>query len=665
MGPAAQAPDCDDLEDLFENAPCGYISALANGRIAKVNRTFAVWTGYEAEHLVGRRFLDFLTIAGKIYYETHFAPLLRMQGFFNEVALDLVCADGTTLPVLVNAVVRRDGAGGIRFIRVTVFNASDRRRYERELLEARRTAEQASLALQDFNAMLEARVAERSRALDRAWRLSPDLLMIAGADGVLSAVNGAWADLLGWEASELVGQRFEVFTHPEDLAATQAVFAGIVEAPITRPYEGRLRHSDGSYRWFAWTGAFEDGQVYATGRHTTAEHEQAAVLAQAEDALRQAQKMEAVGQLTGGLAHDFNNLLAGISGSLELMQTRMSQGRLSDLDRYMNAAQGAAKRAAALTHRLLAFSRRQTLDPKPTDVNRLVAGMEEMIRRTVGPSIHIEVVGASGLWPAFIDPPQLENALLNLCINARDAMPEGGRITIETANKWLDDRAAHEHDLPPGQFLSLCVTDTGTGMTPDVIACAFDPFFTTKPTGQGTGLGLSMIYGFARQSGGQVRIYSEVGQGTTMCLYLPRHYGSVDAEGALLAHSAVLRAEQDATVLVVDDEPTVRMLVTDVLEELGYTAIEAADSGAGLRVLQSNVRIDLLVTDVGLPGGMNGRQMADAGRLARPGLKVLFITGYAENAAVGNGLLEPGMQVLTKPFAIDALASRIRNLIPG
>ncbi|MER2269819.1 PAS domain S-box protein [Methylobacterium oxalidis] len=665
VGPAAQAPDSDDLEDLFENAPCGYISALANGRIAKVNRTFAVWTGYEAEHLVGRRFLDFLTIAGKIYYETHFAPLLRMQGFFNEVALDLVCADGTTLPVLVNAVVRRDGAEGIRFIRVTVFNASDRRQYERKLLEARRTAEQASLALQDFNAMLEARVAERSRALDRAWRLSPDLLMIAGADGVLSAVNGAWADLLGWEASELVGQRFEVFTHPEDLAATQAVFAGIVEAPLTRPYEGRLRQSDGSYRWFAWTGAFEDGQVYATGRDTTAEHEQAAVLAQAEDALRQAQKMEAVGQLTGGLAHDFNNLLAGISGSLELMQTRMSQGRLSDLDRYMNAAQGAAKRAAALTHRLLAFSRRQTLDPKPTDVNRLVAGMEEMIRRTVGPSINIEVVGASGLWPAFIDPPQLENALLNLCINARDAMPEGGRITIETANNWLDDRAAHEHDLPPGQFLSLCVTDTGTGMTPDVIARAFDPFFTTKPTGQGTGLGLSMIYGFARQSGGQVRIYSEVGQGTTMCLYLPRHYGSVDAEGALLAHSAVLRAEQDATVLVVDDEPTVRMLVTDVLEELGYTAIEAADSGAGLRVLQSNVRIDLLVTDVGLPGGMNGRQMADAGRLARPGLKVLFITGYAENAAVGNGLLEPGMQVLTKPFAIDALASRIRNLIPG
>jgi PAS domain S-box-containing protein len=561
--------------------------------------------------------------------------------------------------------VRQDEAGGIRFVRVTVFNASDRRRYERELLEARRAAEQASVALQELNLTLEAKVAERARALDRAWRLSPDLLVIAEADGILTAVNAAWTDLLGWKAAELVGRSFEAFTHPEDLVATQVAFASIIATPLTRPYEYRLRHADGTYRWFAWTAAFEDGQVYATGRHTTAEHEQAAALAQAEDALRQAQKMEAVGQLTGGLAHDFNNLLAGISGSLELMQTRMSQGRLTEIDRYVNAAQGAAKRAAALTHRLLAFSRRQTLDPKPTDVNRLVVGMEELIRRTVGPSIHIEVVGASGLWPALVDPPQLENALLNLCINARDAMPGGGRITIETANKWLDERAAGERDLPPGQYLSLCVTDTGTGMTPDVIARAFDPFFTTKPTGQGTGLGLSMIYGFARQSGGQVRIYSEVGQGTTMCLYLPRYYGTAEVENVLTHLADAPRAGSGETVLIVDDEPTVRMLVTDVLEELGYTAIEAADSGAGLKVLQSNVRIDLLVTDVGLPGGLNGRQMADAGCVTRPDLKVLFITGYAENAAVGNGLLGPGMEVLTKPFAIEALAARIKSLITG
>ncbi len=382
-----------------------------------------------------------------------------------------------------------------------------------------------------------------------------------------------------------------------------------------------------------------------------------------EETLRQSQKMEAVGQLTGGLAHDFNNLLTGIIGSLELLGTRVGQGRLKDLDRYIGAAQNAAKRAAALTHRLLAFSRRQTLDPKPTDVNRLVSGMEELIRRTVGPAVAIEVVGAAGLWPTLVDPPQLENALLNLCLNARDAMPGGGRLTIETANRWLDQRASQERDLPPGQYLSLCVSDTGAGMEPEVIAKAFDPFFTTKPLGQGTGLGLSMIYGFVRQSGGQARIYSEVGQGTMVCLYLPRYVGAVDTAEAVPDLSDAPRAERGETVLVVDDEPTVRMLVMEVLEELGYAAMEAADGAAGLRVLQSDMRIDLLVTDVGLPGGMNGRRMADAARVKRPDLKVLFITGYAENAVVGNGYLEQGMHVMTKPFTMEGLASRIKELI--
>jgi len=390
-----------------------------------------------------------------------------------------------------------------------------------------------------------------------------------------------------------------------------------------------------------------------------------AELGVAQEALRQAQKMEAVGQLTGGLAHDFNNLLAGISGSLELMQARMQQGRLTDVDRYMTAAQGAAKRAAALTHRLLAFSRRQTLDPKPTNVNQLANGMQELIQRTVGPNISVEVVGASGLWPALVDPSQLENALLNLCINARDAMPDGGRITIETANKWLDERAARKQDIPEGQYLALCVTDTGVGMTSGVIARAFEPFFTTKPIGEGTGLGLSMIYGFAQQSGGQVRIYSEVGQGTTVCIYLPRHYGEIEDDDAKVATEALPPLAQGETVLIVDDEPTVRMLVADILEDLGYTSIEAGDSAAGLKVLQSDVPIDLLVTDVGLPGGMNGRQMADAARMHRPDLKVLFITGYAENAVLGNGHLTPGMAVLTKPFAIDTMAARIRSMIEG
>ncbi len=384
-----------------------------------------------------------------------------------------------------------------------------------------------------------------------------------------------------------------------------------------------------------------------------------------EEQLRQSQKMEAVGQLTGGLAHDFNNLLTGITGSLELLQTRLQQGRLAELDRYINAAQGAGRRAAALTHRLLAFSRRQSLDPKATDVNRLVAGMEELIRRTMGPAIKVEIVGMMGVWRTLVDPNQLENALLNLCINARDAMPHGGRLIIETANKWLDARAARARDLAPGQFVSLCVSDNGTGMPPDVVRRAFDPFFTTKPIGQGTGLGLSMIYGFAQQSGGQVRIYSEVGQGTMVCIYLPRHHGAAEDMAEPEEPARPLRAEQGETVLIVDDEPTVRMLVADVLEEFGYTAIEATDGATGLRIMQSDVRIDLLVTDVGLPGGMNGRQMADAARVTRPDLKVLFITGYAENAVISHGHLDPGMHLLTKPFTMDVLASRIRDLIGG
>lgn len=386
----------------------------------------------------------------------------------------------------------------------------------------------------------------------------------------------------------------------------------------------------------------------------------------AEAALRQSQKMEAVGQLTGGLAHDFNNLLAGISGALEMMQMRIAQGRISELEKYSVAAQGAVRRAAALTHRLLAFSRRQTLDPKPVDANRLILDIEELIRRTVGPQIEVETVGKAGLWTTLVDPNQLENALINLCINARDAMPGGGRITIETANKWLDERAARERDLEPGQYISLCVTDTGTGMSQDIVDHAFEPFFTTKPIGEGTGLGLSMIYGFARQSGGQVRIYTEEGMGTTMCLYLPRHLvegENVDAENARGAPLISKDATVTGRVLVVDDEPTIRMLVIEIAEELGYEVLDAMDGPAAMRVIEAYPAIDLLITDVGLPGGMNGRQVADALLALKPNLKVIFITGYAENAVMGNGQLPGNVALVTKPFAMEDLASRITAIM--
>jgi len=529
----------------------------------------------------------------------------------------------------------------------------------RSAIERRR----AENDLRHLAASLEQQVAQRTAERDRVWRNSRDLLTVVGADGIFRAVNPAWTAILGHAPADVVGRSFLDFVWPEDALHTQG---GLEEAASSRDltnFENRYRHVDGTPRWIAWHTSAEDDLIYAYGRDVTPEKEAQAALRKTEDVLRQSQKMEAVGQLTGGLAHDFNNLLTGIIGSLELLQTRMAQGRMKDVDRYIGAAQGASRRAAALTHRLLAFSRQQTLDPRPTDVNRLVTGMEDLVRRTAGPGIHIEVALADGLWPTLVDPPQLENALLNLCINARDAMPDGGRITIKTANKWMDEHAAGERDLPPGQYIGLCVTDTGTGMPPEVIARAFDPFFTTKPLGQGTGLGLSMIYGFVRQSGGQVHICSEVGQGTTMCLYLPRHHGAAVAE-APPEFTDAPRATAGETVLVVDDEPTVRMLVKEVLEGLGYTAIEAADGMAGLALLRSAARIDLLVTDVGLPGGINGRQMADAARVTRPGLRVLFITGYAENAVL-DGRLDAGMHVLTKPFTMEALASRIRAIIAG
>jgi PAS domain S-box-containing protein len=385
-----------------------------------------------------------------------------------------------------------------------------------------------------------------------------------------------------------------------------------------------------------------------------------------EEALRQSHKMEAIGQLTGGIAHDFNNLLTGISGSLELIRIRTAQGRTAELGRYVEAATVSVDRAAALTHRLLAFSRRQTLDPKATDVNRLVGTMEELFRRTVGPNIRVETRLAAELWPTLCDPNQLENALLNLVINARDAMAEGGHLLIQTANAVLLDPGGTLGDVPPtnlpaGEYMALFVTDTGTGMAPDLISRAFDPFFTTKPIGQGTGLGLSMIYGFVQQSGGHVLLRSKFGQGTTVTIYLPRHLGA--AGGAEPHVIAGLPAAADSiAVLVVEDEATVRMVILEVLQDCGYTVLEAEDGPLGLSVAASGVRIDLLLTDIGLPGSMNGRQLADAARLLRPGLKVLFITGFAESAAMGSVRMETGMEVMTKPFTVDALAARVRAM---
>jgi PAS domain S-box-containing protein len=503
--------------------------------------------------------------------------------------------------------------------------------------------------------------ADRRSASEREglFRLSRDLFCVGSFDGSLKSVNPAWSRILGRSDEDLLTRPFAEIVHPNDLVTTADVVAKLRRGEPVHQFHIRLLKADGDPVEFAWSAVPDTNSgsntFYSVGRDISEELRR-------EEMLRQSQKMEAVGQLTGGLAHDFNNLLAGISGSLELINMRLAQGRVAEVEKYATAAQGAANRAAALTHRLLAFSRRQTLAPKPTDVKQLVSSIEDLIGRTIGPNIELETINAVGLWPCLIDPSQLENAVLNLCINARDAMPDGGKITIETGNRWMDQRAAKERGLEPGQYISLCVSDTGTGMTPEMIEKAFDPFFTTKPIGVGTGLGLSMIYGFAQQSGGAVRIYSEPDQGTLVCIYLPRHLGKADTEEAAADLSDVPRGEGE-TVLIIDDEPTVRMLVSEVLSDLGYNALEAEDGAAGLKVLNSGARVDLLVSDVGLPGGLNGRQVADAARATRPDLKVLFITGYAENAVLSHGHLDPGMHVMTKPFAMDALATRIRELI--
>ncbi|WP_024618348.1 response regulator [Pseudomonas kilonensis] len=390
--------------------------------------------------------------------------------------------------------------------------------------------------------------------------------------------------------------------------------------------------------------------------------ERTAQLRHNEEALRQSQKMEAVGQLTGGIAHDFNNMLTGIIGSLELLRRRLARGRTEDLDSLIDLGVTSANRAAGLTHRLLAFSRRQSLDSKAVQMNTLVLSMGELLQRSLNESIRLDMRLDEQLWVAEADPNQLESALLNLVLNARDAMPNGGNLVVQTCNQHLDaDFTDAYTNLEPGDYVVLSVQDSGCGMPEAIIGRAFDPFFTTKPIGQGTGLGLSMIYGFSKQSRGHVTIDSEVDKGTTVNLYLPRFRGEEIHEPQVTTPHAPY-AQDGETVLIVEDDPAVRVLVSAVLSELGYAFVEAADANSAIPILQSGQRIDLLISDVGLPG-MNGRQLAEIGRQIRPDLRVLFITGYAEHAAVRGGFLDPGMQMITKPFTFDLLTAKVREMI--
>jgi len=573
-------------------------------------------------------------------------------------------------------------AGRLRAL-MAVHDKAPRHWTDAEIALIRAVTERSWAHVERVAAEAEVKASEQNfRTLARAL---PNQVWTARGDGTLDWFNDTTYAYTGVPHGRLDGDAWARVVHPDDVGAARERWTQALASGRSYETEFRLRRHDGAYRWHLgraeplvahgrivrWIGSNTDIEDQKETQRALADlnavleqrvHERTSQLLRAEEALRQAQKMEAVGQLTGGLAHDFNNLLGAIGGSLELIKRHSPEGS-ARMERYIDTAQGAVRRAASLTHRLLAFSRRQALDPKPTNVNRLIAGMEELIRRSVGPDVAVAVAGAPGLWITRIDPSQLESALLNLCINARDAMaPDGGRLTIETANMSMDEQAARERDLAPGQYISLRVTDTGAGMAPEVMRRAFDPFFTTKPIGQGTGLGLSMVYGFVRQSGGQVHIQSEMGKGTTLCLYFPRFADSMEDPGPQLPTPEGGPGAGE-TIVLIDDEPAIRMLVSEVLRHAGYVVLEAGTGAEGLRLLDPAQRVDLLITDVGLPGGMNGRQVADAARTTRPDLKVLFITGYAENAAVGNGQLLPGMDIMTKPFEIAALATKVRGIL--
>jgi PAS domain S-box-containing protein len=494
-------------------------------------------------------------------------------------------------------------------------------------------------------------------------------IFMLDADGRVASWNPGAERIKGYRPEEILGQHYSRFYSEEDRAAGIPARA-LATAAETGRYvsEGWRVRKDGER---FWASVVLDAIRAADGtllgyakvtRDATERLKSQQALEEAREALFQSQKMEAVGQLTGGVAHDFNNMLAGIIGAMELLRRRIRSARYAETDKYIDAAVASANRAASLTARLLAFGRRQSLDVKTVDINLTVGSMLDLLRRTIGETIRIETRLRPDAWPALTDANQMENALLNLAINARDAMPDGGRLTIATDNAQLDQAYVRGIEgLQPGDYAVLQVTDTGEGMAPETVARVFEPFFTTKPIGQGTGLGLSMIYGFAKQVGGHVRIVSEVGRGTSVLLYMPRSQAARSDLPQRAGGEAPAGAGE--TVLVVEDDPSVRMLIMDILDELGYAAIEAYDSQSALPALENRQRIDLLVTDVGLPGGMNGRQLAERARQLRPGLRTLFITGYAEGAAIRARFLEPGMDLVSKPFTLDGLAAKIREMI--
>ncbi|MCC2956179.1 PAS domain-containing protein [Massilia sp. IC2-477] len=518
----------------------------------------------------------------------------------------------------------------------------------------------AEAALREANAQLEALLGERTAERDRLWDMAQELLAVASTDGYFVSANPAITQAVGWTEEELRATPFTEFAHPEQREELLGVVAQLAAGKTITRYEIRTRHRNGSYRWLSWTVVPQGRLLYMAGRDVTEEKQGQEALHHAEEALRQAQKMEAIGQLTGGLAHDFNNMLAGVVGNLELGRFHYNAGRMEVLPRYLDGAQQAAQRAATLTHRLLAFARRQTLEPRPTDVNELVRSMADLVTHTMGPGIAVEFRLESRWRMTLCDPHQLENAILNLAINARDAMPRGGRLEIATSDVEPDRRGAVSGLMSNG-YLRISVIDNGFGMDAETAARAFEPFFTTKPIGQGTGLGLSMVFGFVKQSNGQVSIASTPGEGTALHIDLERYTGETQSARVATVLPQEASPSRELTIMLVDDEASLREVLSEVLRDEGHTVFEAGDASTALAKLRHIDHVDLLVTDIGLPGGMNGRQLAEAARAGGAGTRVLLITGYAESAPPEEGLME-GVHLMIKPFALVDFRAKVREI---
>lgn len=513
--------------------------------------------------------------------------------------------------------------------------------------------------LERVNQDLEQKVAESAADRERMWRLSTDLMLVADLEASIVSVNPAWTDLLGWTAVELIGQSFINLIHLDDVAPTLDEIQRLSDGNRTMKFVNRFRRREGGYCTLSWTAVPDNGFIHAVGRDISADVAATEALRQTELALQQSQRMETIGKLTGGVAHDFNNLLQVISGNLQLL-TKDVQGN-EKAERRLQQALAGVNRGGRLASQLLAFGRRQALEPKAVRLARLVAEMDDMLRRSLGDAIEVETVTSGGLWNTFVDPGQLENAILNLAINARDAMEGNGKLTIEVGNAYLDDTYAYSHpEVEPGQYVMIAVTDTGSGMTPDVMNKAYEPFFSTKPEGKGSGLGLSMVYGFVKQSGGHIKLYSEQGHGTTVKLYLPR---TLESEVQPVMAEVSPAEGGTEVVLVAEDDEQVRTTVIETLNDLGYRVLRANDALSALAIVESGVHIDLLFTDVVMPGPMKSTELARKARERIPGIAVLYTSGYTENSIVHGGRLDPGVELLSKPYSREALARKIRRVL--